>query len=31
MARYLEQEREQVQSEMAYLEAEYSPFRDGGD
>ncbi len=29
VARYLEQEREQVQSEMAMLEAEYSPFREG--
>ena len=30
VARYLEQERAQVQSEMAMLEAEYSPFREGG-
>ncbi len=29
VARYLEQERQQVQSEMAMLEAEYSPFREG--
>ncbi len=29
VARYLEQERAQVQSEMAMLEAEYSPFREG--
>ena len=29
VARYLEQEREQVRSEMAALEAEYSPFREG--
>ncbi len=28
VARYLEQERAAVQSEMAYLEAEYSPFRE---
>ncbi len=28
VARYLEQERAQVQSEMAMLEAEYSPFRE---
>lgn len=28
VARYLEQEREAVQGEMAYLEAEYSPFRE---
>ena len=29
IARYLEQERAQVQSEMAHLEAEYSPFKEG--
>ena len=29
VARFLEQEREAVQGEMAYLEAEYSPFRQG--
>jgi uncharacterized protein len=28
VARYLEQERAQVESEMAYLQAEYSPFRE---
>ena len=31
VARYLEQERAQVQSEMEHLAAEYSPFREGGD
>jgi uncharacterized protein len=29
VARYLEQERAQVENEMAVLEAEYSPFREG--
>ena len=29
VARYLEQERAQVTSEMAHLEAEYSPFKEG--
>ena len=29
VARYLEQERAQVASEMAHLEAEYSPFKEG--
>jgi predicted N-acyltransferase len=29
VAAYLEQERVQVQSDMAHLEAEYSPFREG--
>jgi predicted N-acyltransferase len=30
IARYLEEERAQVQSEMGYLEAEYSPFKVRG-
>ncbi len=31
VARYLEQERAEVENEMAYLEAEFSPFREGAD
>ena len=29
VARYLEQERAEVEGEMAYLEAEFSPFKNG--